>query len=105
MFAEHIFLSRLIRSLKDRHSMISGRLIQLGFETFLEKCKGLCFVFVDEDSCHPYRFFEAKVEEKRFYHQRFSSSSHFLIIDFDGMVLLDFTFPLMMRAGVERMPY
>jgi len=49
-FAEGIFLGRLIRSLKDRHSMISGRLLQLRFEGLLKKSQSLLLVFVQENS-------------------------------------------------------
>jgi len=105
MFAEHIFLSGLIRSLKDWHSMVPGRLQQLRLKTFLEKGKGFVFFFVKEDSRQPERFFWAKIEHNIIYVHPLSSSNHFLIIDFEGRVPLDFTFPLIMRAGGGRMPY
>jgi hypothetical protein len=49
MLAEAILLRRLIRSLKDRHSMVPGGLRQLRFETFFEKKECLVPVFVEKD--------------------------------------------------------
>ena len=47
---EGIFLRRLIRSLEDRHSMVPGRLLQLGFETLLKIKESLLFVLIKKDS-------------------------------------------------------
>jgi len=104
-FTKRVLLRRLIRSLKDWHSMIPGRRRQLRLKRFLKKRKGFLFVFVKEDSRQPERFFWAKIQHNIFYVHPLSSSNHFLIIDFEGRVPLDFTFPLMMRAGGGRMPY
>jgi hypothetical protein len=49
--AERVFLRRLIRSLKDRHSMIPSRLIQLGLQAILKKEESLFFVLIEENSC------------------------------------------------------
>ena len=98
-------MRRLIRSLKDRHSMISGRLIQLGFETLLKKEKSLFFVVIEKDPRESKGFFRVKVKDYVLYLHPCSSSSHFLIIDLEGTLPADFTFPLIMSAGVGRIPY
>ena len=79
-FTESIFLRRLIRSLKDRHSMIPGRLQQLRLQTFLEKRKGFVFVFVEKNSRKPERALWTEIQHNRFDVHLFSSFSHFLII-------------------------
>ena len=57
ILAKGVFLRRLIRSLKDRHSMVPCCLIQLRFEALFEKEEGLSFVFIEEDSRQPQCFF------------------------------------------------
>ena len=48
-FHKGILLRRLIRSLKDRHSVIPGRLFQLGLEAFFKKQECLLFVFIHKN--------------------------------------------------------
>ena len=85
--------------------MVPGRLIQLGFETLLKKEKSLFFVVIEKDPREPKGSLRVKVKDCVLYLHPCSSSSHFLIIDFDGMVPLDLTFPLIMRPGKARIPY
>ena len=98
-------MRRLIRSLKDRHSMVTRRLIQLRFKTLFKKEKSLSFIFIEEDSRESKGLFRAKVKDYILYLHPFSSSNHLLIIDFGGIVPLDFTFLLIISEGVGRIPY
>jgi hypothetical protein len=50
-FTEGILLRRLIRSLEDRHSMVTGCLIQLGLQALFKKEESLVFVFIHQNSC------------------------------------------------------
>jgi hypothetical protein len=86
MFAKHIFLRRLIRSLEDRHSMVPGRVIQLRLQTFLEKQKGVVSVSVEENPCKPQGFLGAEIQDHILNFHSFASSSHLLIIDLLGIL-------------------
>ena len=66
MFAEGILLRRLIRSLKDRHSVLSCRIVQLRFDAFLEKREGLFSVFVQKNSRQSECLMWTKIQHKRF---------------------------------------
>ena len=46
--------------------MVSGRRIELRFETFFEKKKGLLLVFVKKDFCESQGFFRVKIERDWF---------------------------------------
>jgi hypothetical protein len=85
--------------------MVPGRLIQLRFKTLLKKEKSLFFVVIEKDSREPKGFLRVKVKDYVLYLHPCSSSSHFLIIDLEGTLPADFTFPLMISAGVGRIPY
>ena len=85
--------------------MVPGRLIQLGFKTLFKKHESLFFVFVEEDSRESKGLLRAKIKHNILYLHPFSSSNHFLIIDLEGTLPVDFTFPLIMSAGVGRIPY
>jgi hypothetical protein len=85
--------------------VVTSRLIELGFEALFEKEESLSFIFIEEDSRESKGLFRAKVKDYILYLHPFSSSNHFLIIDFGGMVPLDFTFPLIISEGVGRIPY
>ena len=85
--------------------MITGCLIQLGLQALFEEEESLFLVAIEEDSRESKGLFRAKVKDYILYLHPFSSSSHFLIIDFGGMVPLDFTFPLIISEGVGRIPY
>lgn len=85
--------------------MISCRVVQLRLETFFKKEKRLFFVVIEKDSCEFKGFLRAKIQNHVLYLHLFSSSSHFLIIDLEGTVPADFTFPLIIRAGDARIPY
>ena len=50
-FTDRVFLRRLIRSLKDRHSMVTCRLVQLRFEALFKEEERLLLVFIHENSC------------------------------------------------------
>jgi hypothetical protein len=77
MFTEAIFLRRLIRSLEDRHSMVPGRLLQLGFQTFLQKRKSSLLVFDQENPRNPKRVLGTKIQHSGSDVHSFSSSGHF----------------------------
>ena len=98
-------LRKLIRSLEDRHSMVTCRLIQLRLQALFKKEESLSFIFIEEDSRESKGLFRAKVKDYILYLHPFSSSNHFLIIDFGGTVPLDFIFPLITSAGVGSKPY
>jgi hypothetical protein len=83
-FAERIFLRRLIRSLEDRHSVISRRLLQLRFEALFKKKEPLLPVFIHENSCQSEGFLRTKAYDNALDRHLSSSSSHFLIIDLEG---------------------
>ena len=85
--------------------MISGRLIQLGFETLFKKEKSLFFVVIKKDSRKSKGFLRAKGKDYVFYLHLVYSSNHFLIIGLEAALPADFTLPLMTRAGVGRIPY
>lgn len=85
--------------------MISGRLIQLGFEALFKKEKSLFFVVIKKDSRESKGFLRVKVKDYVLYFHPFSSSSHLLISDLPGTLPADFTFPLMMSPGRARIPY
>ncbi len=78
MSTEGIFLRRLIRSLKDRHSTVPGRLRKLGPQTLLQKRQGFFFVFVQEDPPKPEYVLGTKIQHNLFDVHFFSSSGHFL---------------------------
>ena len=46
--------------------MVSGRRIELRFETVFEKKQGLFFVFVKKDSCESHGLFRVEAEQDRF---------------------------------------
>ena len=85
--------------------MVTGSLIQLGLQALFKKEESLSFIFVEEDSRQSKGLFRAKIQEHILDFHPFSSSSHFLIIDLEGTLPEDFTFPLMISAGVGRIPY
>ena len=85
--------------------MVPGRLIELGFEALFKKKECLSFIFVDEDSRESKGFLWTQFKHDLLDTHHFSSSSHFLIIDLLGTLPEDFTFPLIMSAGVGRIPY
>ena len=85
--------------------MVTGCLIQLGLQALFKKEESLSFIFIEEDFRESKGLFRAKVKDYILYLHPFSSSNHFLIIDFEGTVPLDFIFPLITSAGVGRIPY
>jgi hypothetical protein len=62
-FTEGILLRRLIRSLKNRHSMVPGRLIQLRFKTLFKKKKSLFFFVIEKDSRESKSFLRVKAKD------------------------------------------
>jgi len=80
--------------------MVPGRLFQLRLKAFLKEPKGVVFVFVVKDPCESKGFSRAKVKDYVLYLHSCSSSSHFLIIDFEGTVPEDFTFPLIISFSI-----
>jgi hypothetical protein len=103
--AEEIFMGRLIRSLEDRHSMVTGCLIQLRFKALFKKRERLFLVFIHENSCQPKGLFWTEIKNNLIDLHSLSSSSHFLIIDLEGTLSADFTFLLIINTGVGRIPY
>jgi hypothetical protein len=85
--------------------MVSGRLIQLRFKTLFKKKKSLFFFIIEKDSRESKSFLRVKAKDYVLYLHPVSSSNHFLIIDLEGILSEDFTFPLIMSAGVGRIPY
>ena len=85
--------------------MVPGRLIKLRFQALFKKEKSLFFVVIKKDSRKSKGLYRAKGKDNIFYLHPFSSSNHFLIIDFGGTVPLDFIFPLITSAGVGSKPY
>jgi len=103
-FSEGILLRRLIRSLKDWHSMVPGCFVQLRFDAFFKKWKGLVFVFVNKDSRKTERFFWVKIKHDFFnIHPR--SFNHFLTVDFKGSRPEHSPFPVIMSACMGRIPH
>ncbi|MBP1697407.1 MAG: hypothetical protein H6Q41_2595 [Deltaproteobacteria bacterium] len=117
MLAEGILLRRLIRSLKDWHSMITGRIYKLRFEALLKEEKRLFFVFIEEDSRESKGFFRAKVKDYALYLHIFARLyllflkycdrrfySNFFISSGERTFPTLFTWPSIASAGVIMTP-
>ena len=116
-FTEGVFLRRLIRSLKDRHSMVTCRLIQLRLQALFKKEESLSFIFIEEDSRESKGFFRAKVKDYALYLHIFARLyllflkycdrrfySNFFISSGERTFPTLFTWPSIASAGVIMTP-